>query len=47
MREAPPAGVHLSELVEAAVAGIESFEHIAEPATAIARRAGWTGFGHD
>ncbi|WP_433237574.1 hypothetical protein ACQPYK_29180 [Streptosporangium sp. CA-135522] len=42
--EPPPAGVHLSELVEAAIARVESFERIAKPAIAIARRADWTGF---
>lgn len=43
----PPRGVHVSELVGAAIRVAGSFAEISEAACAVVARARWTGFGDD
>ncbi|MBX6166544.1 MAG: hypothetical protein IRY84_02710 [Thermobispora bispora] len=47
LADALPAGVHRAEVVAAVIDRVDDFERIAEPATAIARQARWTGFHTD
>ncbi|MEU6412683.1 hypothetical protein [Microbispora sp. NPDC046933] len=42
-----PAGVHRTEVVTAVIDRVDDFDRIAEPATAIAQQARWTGFHSD
>jgi hypothetical protein len=42
-----PPGVHRGELVRAAIARVEDFDALAEPAILVAARADWTGFDDD